>query len=173
MRARGGADKHSEPLALKDSWPNSALRLAAPRRSSGCSIHSMACCSRSLLEAYLRDMADTDRSLGRQLSELLELIRQYGPQDVAVAIEKAAAARAFGAGYVTNILRQQRSPRRPQPPLRLRDPILNELATDPISLLEYDAYILESGKESDDPSRTETTATESKSDEPPDRDDDR
>jgi hypothetical protein len=130
-------------------------------------------CSRSLLEAYLRDMADTDRSLGRQISELLELIRQYGPQDVAVAIEKAAVARAFGADYVTNILRQQRSPRRPQPPLRLRDPLLNELVTDPLSLLEYDAFILESGKEPDDPSRTETAAVEPESDEPPDRDDDR
>ena len=129
-------------------------------------------CSRSLLEAYLRDMADTDRSLSRQISELLELIRQYGPQDVAVAIEKAAAARAFGADYVTNILRQQRSPRRPQPPLRLRDPLLNELVTDPLSLLEYDAFILESGKETDDSPRTETAATEPESDEPPDRDDD-
>jgi hypothetical protein len=98
--------------------------------------------SRSVLEAYLRDMADTDRSLGRQISELLELIRQYGPQDVAVAIEKASAARAFGADYVTNILCQQRSPRRPQPPLRLRDPLLNQLVTDPLSLLGYDAFIL-------------------------------
>src|SRR3984957_4302169 len=130
-------------------------------------------CSRSVLEAYLRDMADTDRSLSRQISELLELIRQYGPQDVAVAIEKAAAARAFGADYVTNILRQQRSPRRPQPALRLRDPVLHDLVTDPVSLLEYDAFILESGKEPDDPSRTETTATEPQGDEPPDRDDDR
>ncbi|MDQ6760799.1 MAG: IS21 family transposase [Acidobacteriota bacterium] len=130
-------------------------------------------CSRSLVEAYLRDMADTDRSLARQISELLELIRQYGPEDVAGAIEKASGARAFGADYVANILRQQRSPRRPQPPLRLRDPLLNELVTDPVSLLEYDAFILESGKERDDSSRTETTATESESDEPPDRGDDR
>jgi transposase len=130
-------------------------------------------CSRSLVEAYLRDMADTDRSLGRQISELLELIRQYSPEDVAGAIEKAAAARAFGADYIANILRQQRSPRRPQPPLRLRDPLLNELATDPISLLEYDAFILESGKECDDSPRTETTATESESDEPPGGGDDR
>src|SRR5579863_10170052 len=61
-------------------------------------------CSRSLVEAYLRDMADTDRSLGRQISELLELIRQYGPEDVSGAIEKAAVARAFGADYVANIL---------------------------------------------------------------------
>ncbi len=130
-------------------------------------------CSRSLVEAYLRDMADTDRSLSRQISELLELMRQYGPEDLAGAIEKAAAAHAFGADYVTNILRQQRSPRRPQPPLRLRDPLLNELATDPISLLEYDAFILESGKESDDSSRTETAATEPESNEPPDCGDDR
>jgi hypothetical protein len=117
-------------------------------------------------------MADTDRSLGRQISELLELIRQYGPEDVAAALERAAAVRAFGADYVANILRQQRSPRRPQPPLRLRDPLLNELATDPISLLEYDAFILEAGKEPDDPSRTETSTTESESDEPTDRDND-
>src|SRR5262252_5936843 len=101
-------------------------------------------CSRAIVEAYLRDMADTDRSLARQISDLLELIRQYGPEDVAGAIEKAAQARAFGADYVVNILRQQRAPRRPQPPLKLRDPPLNELATDPISLLEYDAFILES-----------------------------
>ena len=79
-------------------------------------------------------------------------MRQYGPEDIAGAIENAAAARAFGAGYVANILRQQRSPRRPQPPLRLRDPLLIELTTDPISPLEYDAFILESGKERDDSS---------------------
>src|SRR5580698_8166606 len=130
-------------------------------------------CLRATVEAYLRDMADTDRSLGRQISELLELIRQYGPEDVADAIGRAAEARAYGADYVANILRQQRSPRRPQPPLRLRDPLLNELATDPISLLEYDAFILESGKEPDDPSRTETAATEPEGDEPADRGDDR
>jgi hypothetical protein len=122
-----------------------------------------------MVEAYLRDMADTDRSLGRQIQELLELMRQYGPEDIAGAIEKASAARAFGADYIANILRQQRSPRRPQPPLRLRDPMLNQLVTDPISLLEYDAFILESGKETDDHSRTETAATESESDELPDR----
>jgi hypothetical protein len=58
-------------------------------------------------------------------------------------------------------------------PLRLRDPLLNELATDPISLLAYDAFILESGKEPDDPSRTETAATEPEGDEPADRGDDR
>jgi hypothetical protein len=76
-------------------------------------------CSRVLVEAYLRDMADTDRSLARQIAELLELIRQYGPETVAAAIERASAARAFGADYVANIVRQQQALRRPQPPLKL------------------------------------------------------
>ena len=79
-------------------------------------------CSPTLVEAYLRDLADTDRALSRQIAELLELIRQYGPEAVAAAIEKAAAARAYGADYLSNILRQQQCPRREQPPVRLRDP---------------------------------------------------
>ncbi|MGA1994080.1 MAG: IS21 family transposase [Bryobacteraceae bacterium] len=127
-------------------------------------------CSQAMLEAYLRDIADTDRALSRQLSELLELVRQYGPEPVADAITKASAARAFGADYIANILRQQQSPRHPQPPLRLHDPALNDLATDPLSLLEYDAFILHPGKESDDPARTETESTDSLDDEPPARD---
>jgi hypothetical protein len=113
-----------------------------------------------MLESYLRDMADTDRALSRQLAEILELIRQYGPEPVAAAIEKASTARAFGADYIANILRQQQSPRRPQPPLRLRDPRLNDLATDPLSLLEYDALILDSGKEPDDALGTEAESTD-------------
>jgi predicted component of type VI protein secretion system len=112
-----------------------------------------------MLEAYLRDIADTDRALSRQLTELLELVRQYGPEPVADAIEKASSARAFGADYVANILRQQQSPRQLQPPLRLRDPRLNDLATDPLSLLEYDAFILNPGKESDDTARTKAEST--------------
>jgi len=128
-------------------------------------------CSKAMLEAYLRDMADTDRALSRQLMELLELIRQYGPEPVANAIEKASLARVFGADYVANILRQQQSPRRPQPPLILRDPLLNELATDPLSLLEYDAFILNSGKESDDIPRTQAESTEPVDHETPTGDD--
>ena len=130
-------------------------------------------CSQAMLQAYLRDMADTDRGLSRQLSELLELVRQYGPDPVADAIEKASVARAFGADYVTNILRQQQSPRQIQPPLRLRDPRLNDLVTDPLSLLPYDAFILDPGKESesDDAARTETESTCAIHDEPPCGDD--
>jgi hypothetical protein len=122
-------------------------------------------CSQAMLEAYLRDIADTDRALSRQLAEILELVRQYGPEPVADAITKASAARAFGADYVANLLRQQQAPRQTQPPLRLRDPRLNDLATDPLSLLEYDAFILDHGKESDDSPRTEAEPTGSLHDE--------
>ena len=128
-------------------------------------------CSQAMLGAYLRDMADTDRALSRQLTELLELVRQYGPEAVADAIEKASAAHAFGADYIANILRQQQSPREVQPPLHLRDPRLNDLTTDPLSLLEYDAFILDSGKDSDDLPRTETESTDFTDHEPPRRDD--
>ena len=124
-------------------------------------------CAPGLIEAYLRGLADADRALARQITELLELVRQYGPDAVAVAITRAHTAHAFGADYIANILRQQQCPRREQPPLRLRDARLNELATDPLSLLEYDAFILKSGEEPDDDTRRETRSTESVDDEPP------
>jgi hypothetical protein len=98
-------------------------------------------------EYYLRKLAETDRGLTRQIRELLELIRDYGPESVAAALEKAYAAQAFGADYIANILRQQQTRRDIQPPLRLKHPELNDLATDPLSLAEYDALILQSRKE--------------------------
>jgi transposase len=122
-------------------------------------------------EYYLRKLAETDRSLTRQVRELLELVRDYGPDSVAAALEKAYAARAFGADYIANILRQQQARRDVQPPLRLRDPELNELATDPLSLADYDAFILRSRKESDDLTASETGSTQPDHDEPSTRSD--
>jgi transposase len=108
------------------------------------------------VEGYLRGLAETDRSLSRQLQELLSLIPLYGPEAVATALASAEKAGAFGSDYVANLLRQQLCPRPVQPPVRLRDPLLNELMTDPLSLLEYDAFILSSRKESPDDSTRET-----------------
>lgn len=71
-------------------------------------------------EYYLRKLAETGRSLTRQVRELLELVRDYGPQAVASALEKAYAARVFGADYIANILRQQQGRRDVRPPLRLK-----------------------------------------------------
>jgi transposase len=99
-------------------------------------------------ECYLRKLADTDRSLSRQIKELLDLVRQYGPEPVMAAIRKAQGAGAFGADYIANILMQEQSVRNIQPQLRLKDHRLNELATDPLSLLDYDALILTQRRES-------------------------
>jgi hypothetical protein len=118
-------------------------------------------------EQYLRRLADSDRSCARQVRELLALVREYGPDAVSAALNKAHAAGAFGADYIANILRQQQTPRQLQPPLRFQDPLLNELTTDPLSLLDYDRFILNSKKDSDDPTTTETGATEPEDHEPP------
>jgi hypothetical protein len=118
-------------------------------------------------EQYLRRLAETDRSLTRQIRELLTLVREYGPEAVSAAIAKAHAAQAFGADYVANILHQQQQRRELQPPLRLKDPALNELTTDPLSLATYDAFILHSQKESHDLVTSETEPTEPDDDESP------
>jgi hypothetical protein len=118
-------------------------------------------------EEYLCRLADTDRSLSRQVRELLVLIREYGPDATVAAISQAHAAGAFGADYIGNILRQQQVRRQIQPPLQLRDPELNQLATDPLSLAEYDAFILRSRKETYDLASTETEPTDPDHHEPP------
>jgi hypothetical protein len=64
------------------------------------------------------------------------------------AVRKAQSLGAFGADYIANILMQEQSAREMQPLLRLKDPRLNELATDPLSLLDYDALILTQRSES-------------------------
>jgi hypothetical protein len=40
-------------------------------------------CSQETVEAYLRGLADSNRALLRQITELLQLIRQYGPEATA------------------------------------------------------------------------------------------
>ena len=67
MRVRGAAARPSARTASRKFWPKNGPRRDARRRSSDCSIRSMVCVRAPLVEAYLRDMADTDRSLGRQI----------------------------------------------------------------------------------------------------------
>jgi hypothetical protein len=63
--AAGAAGKLSEPTVSKPNWPN-CVPLPNGRK----------------------------RALSRQLIEILELVRQYGPEPVADAITKASAAHA-------------------------------------------------------------------------------
>jgi len=124
-------------------------------------------CPRLTVEDYLRGMADNERSLARQVSELLELIRLYGSPAVAQALTKAHAGRAFGSDYVANLLRQQLSPRPVQPRLRLNHPELDQLVTDPLSLLEYDAFIFPERKEPHECTPPKTRTTQPHDHEPP------
>jgi hypothetical protein len=129
-------------------------------------------CPRTTLEDYLRGLVDNGRALARQITELLELIRLYGSGAVAQAPTKAQAAGAFGADYVGNLLRQQLSPRPVQPPLRLRNPALNALATDPLSLAAYDALLFPERNEPHELSPTETGPAPADGDDPPSGTDD-
>jgi hypothetical protein len=124
-------------------------------------------CPRLTVEEYLRGMADNDRSLARQVSELLELIRLYGSSAVAQALAKAHAGHAFGSDYVANILRQQLSPRPVQPRLQLNHPELDQLVTDPLSLLEYDAFIFPERNIPNDRTPPKTRTTQPDHHEPP------
>jgi transposase len=170
-------DQHQKIVSYARCWQRSQVvggerfqkellaQLAAAQRSAAqqrlVALLGPAC------ESYLRRLADTDRSLARQVSELLSLVREYGPDAVSAALGKAHAAGAFGADYIANLLRQQQVHRQVQPPLRFQDPRLNELATDPLSLVDYDRFILRSKKDSDDPTTTETGTTEADHHEPP------
>jgi transposase len=170
-------DQHQEIVSYARSWQRGQIfgaerfqkellaQLAAAQRSAA--QQRLVALLGPDCELYLRCRADTDRSLARQVRLLLALVREYGPEAVSAALSKAHAAGAFGADYIANILRQQQTRREVQPPLRFQDPLLNELATDPLSLLDYDSFILRSKKDSHDTTPTETGATASDNHEPP------
>lgn len=158
-------DQHQEIISYARCWQRGQVvgaerfqkelfaRLAAARRSG--SQQRLLALLGPACEQYLRRLADTDRCLSRQVREMLELIREYGPEAVTAAVSQAHAAGAFGSDYIANLLRQHAQRRDVQPPLQLRDPELNQLATDPLSLADYDAFILRSKKDSHDTDSTE------------------
>ena len=170
-------DQHQEVAAYVRSWQRGQTfgaerfekelraQMAAAERSAA--QQRLVALLGPVSQVYLERLVDTDRSLTRQVRELFALIREYGPEAVADALAKAHAAGAFGADYIANILRQQQLRRDVQPPLRFKDPALNELATDPLSLAEYDAFILKSRKESRDLTAPETEPAQSDDDESP------
>jgi transposase len=99
------------------------------------------------IEDYLRGIADSGtRSLYRQIQELLALTRDFGPAPVGNAVERALAAKAFGADYVANLVQQSLAPRTSQPPLELKQTSLLDLVPDPLSLQTYDALLLASSE---------------------------
>ena len=102
----------------------------------------------------------------RRHGEMHHVPQRLAAKQADRALSAGALGEEFGADYIANILRQQQSRRDVQPPLELKDPVLNQLATDPLSLAEYDAFILRSRKESCESTRTETESTQPDNDEP-------
>lgn len=94
-----------------------------------------------LAQVYLQGLAAQGFPLEKQVAQLLELVRRYEADSVRLALEKALAANAWGAEYITHILHQQANPRTDQPPVPLKNPELAQLAPDPVSLLEYDYFL--------------------------------
>ncbi|HZD11036.1 MAG TPA: IS21 family transposase, partial [Candidatus Binatia bacterium] len=170
-------DQHQEIISYARCWQRGQVlgaerfqkellaQLAAARRSAA--QQRLVAWLGPACELYLQRLADTDRSLARQIRELLELVREYGPEAVAGALQKAHAAGAFGADYIANILHQQQRQREVQPRLRLQDPQLNELATDPLSLADYDSFLLHSKKATDDDATAAKTGTTESGDHEP------
>jgi transposase len=94
-------------------------------------------------EPYLQAVIGTGRPLEREIGEMLVLIREYGQEAAAQATARALEAKAIGASYVANLLRQQFAPRVQQPPVELKDRDLLSLIPEPPRLFEYDALLLQ------------------------------
>jgi transposase len=100
-------------------------------------------------KTYLERLAATHQPLKKDVKRLLFLKDQYGPQALIEAIDYAMARRAYGAGYIENILYQQMRPQKNHPPVRLQHEHLNRIRLEEPSLAEYDALIGKSKKRHD------------------------
>ena len=89
-----------------------------------------------------RDRPDRLPSLRPHATRLLALLDDYGPQELAAAVDDALQRDALGAGSITHILETRRRQRGLKPPLRLTlpdRPGLRDLDVRPHDLETYDA----------------------------------
>jgi len=124
-------DQHQEIVSYARCWQRGEV-LGAERFQKEL-FAQMAAAQRSACPTTLSQMARPglrtlpatlgryDRSLARQVRELLELVREYGPETVAIACRKPMPPARSVPDYIGNILRQQQMQREVQPRLRLQD----------------------------------------------------
>ena len=72
-------------------------------------------------KSYIEHLAQTGAPLKKNLARLLALMQDYGSAALLDAIRRALAHRAYGADYIENILYQDMTPTRPQPPVRIEN----------------------------------------------------
>jgi len=91
---------------------------------------------------YLEHLATTNEPLKKQVKRLLALKDDYGAQALLDAMQRATLHQAFGAHYIENILYQEMPPQRQHPPVRLKQPHLNQIRLEEPALAEYDAFVI-------------------------------
>lgn len=87
-------------------------------------------------------MATTNAPLKKSIKTLLALKDDYGAQALLDAMQRAPLHQAFGAHSIENILYQEMTPQRQQPPVRLKQPHLNPIRLEEPSLEEYEAFVI-------------------------------
>lgn len=96
---------------------------------------------------YLAALVDARQPIKKSVLKLLQLKDHYGAVSLLCAIRKAMLHKAYGADYIENILRQEKTPPKQHPPVKLKNEDLNNIRLPEPSLADYDAYILKRRKE--------------------------
>ena len=96
---------------------------------------------------YLAALVNARQLIKKSVLKLLQLKDQYGAVSLLCAIRKAMLHKAYGADYIENILRQEKTPPKQHPPVKLKNEDLNNIRLPEPSLADYDAYILKRRKE--------------------------
>ena len=92
--------------------------------------------------ALFERLAERGEALRPHATRLLALLDDYGPEELAAAVDDALQRNALGAGSITHILETRRRQRGLKPPIRLTlpdRPGLRDLDVRPHDLETYDA----------------------------------
>ena len=87
-------------------------------------------------------MATTTGPLKKQVTRRLALQDAYGAHARLDAMQRATLHQALGAHSLANILDQELTPQRQHPPVRLKQPHLNQIRLEEPALAEYDAFVI-------------------------------
>lgn len=123
----------------------------APRRRDRLAALSPEC------RVYLQEVARRRIDLESEIQKLGRLLQLYGPADLAEGMQRALAARTFGARYVRALMDQSRFARglgEPPEPILTGNTTADEIVVEPHSLETYDALF----QTPEAPNSTETAA---------------
>ncbi|MBF0477650.1 MAG: IS21 family transposase [Deltaproteobacteria bacterium] len=100
-------------------------------------------------KTYLECLAEANQPIKQNVRKLLRLKDDYGVYSLMTAIKRASLHHAYGAHYVENILYQEMTPQRLQPPVKLKQEQLNQIRLEEPSLADYDSLVLKRRKRHD------------------------